>query len=149
MEKLHFATEINAPAQRVWATLLDDATYREWTSAFGQGAYFEGSWDEGETIRFLGPEDDGTVSGMIGRIIAHIPDEFVAIEYLGQVMHGVDDTSSEAIGQLVGSHESYTLSESGGVTTLEVEVDLEDDYVDMFKGMWPRALAAVKEIAER
>ena len=149
MEKLHFVTEIHAPAHTVWATLFDDTTYREWTSVFNDGSYFEGGWDEGQTIRFLGPEDDGTVSGMIGRIIANIPDEFVAIEYLGQVMHGVDDTSSQAIEQLVGSHESYTLSESGGVTTREVEVDLEDDSVDRFKGMWPTALAAVEEIAER
>jgi len=149
MKKLHFVTEIHAPAHTVWTTLLDDATYREWTSPFNDGSYFEGSWDEGETIRLLAPDDDGTISGLIGRIIATIPDEFIAIEYLGQVAHGVDDTSSEAIEQLIGSHESYTLSESGGVTTLEVEVDLEDDYIDMFRGMWPTALSALKEIAER
>lgn len=149
MEKLHFVTEIHAPAHTVWTTLLDDATYREWTSLFNDGSYFEGGWEEGQTIRFLAAEDDGTVSGMLGRIIASIPDEFVAIEYLGQVVHGVDDTSSEAIAQLIGSHESYTLSESAGVTTLEVEVDFADEYVDMFRGMWPAALAVVKEIAER
>jgi len=149
MKKLHFVTEIHAPAHTVWTTLLDDATYREWTSPFNDGSYFEGSWDEGETIRFLAPDDDGTISGLIGRIIATIPDEFIAIEYLGQVAHGVDDTSSESIEQLIGSHESYTLSESGGVTTLEVEGDLEDDYIDMFRGMWPTALSALKEIAER
>lgn len=149
MEKLHFVTEIHAPAHTVWTTMLDDATYREWTSVFNEGSHFEGGWDEGQTVRFLAPDDVGTVSGRIGRIIASIPDEFIAIEYTGRVVHGVDDTSSSAIRQLVGSHESYTLSESGGVTTLEVEVDLEDEHVDMFGGLWPRALAAVKEIAER
>ncbi|MCU1549275.1 MAG: hypothetical protein JWO29_2226, partial [Arthrobacter sp.] len=31
MEKLSYSVKINAPVQDVWATMLNDATYREWT----------------------------------------------------------------------------------------------------------------------
>lgn len=43
MEKLNYTVNINAPVQTVWATMLDDATYREWTGEFYEGSYFEGT----------------------------------------------------------------------------------------------------------
>ena len=149
MEKLHFVTKIDAPAAVVWNAMLGDETYREWTNEFNPGSYFEGGWEQGDIIRFLGPDENGEIGGMLGRIVANIPNEFVSIEYYGLVANGVDDTTSEAVKELVGTHESYTLSEAGGVTTVEIELDIEDAYVEMFNEMWPRALAKLKEIVER
>ena len=37
MPALHFTVNINAPKEKVWETLWDDATYRQWTAAFHPG----------------------------------------------------------------------------------------------------------------
>ncbi|MDQ5893468.1 MAG: hypothetical protein QG640_480, partial [Patescibacteria group bacterium] len=31
MQKIHFSIQINAPKEKVWDTMLGEATYREWT----------------------------------------------------------------------------------------------------------------------
>lgn len=151
MATLHFTIDINAPKEKVWEVMLGDATYREWTGAFHPGSYYEGSWDEGSTIRFLA-EDDGKLGGMTSQIVKNTPYEYVSIEHLGEVVDGVDDTTSEAAQQWAGSHENYTLTEKDGVTTVDVELEgenIEPDMSEMFEGMWPPALAKLKEIAER
>lgn len=64
MEKLNFAVSINAPAEKVWKVLFDDATYRNWTSVFAPGSYAETDWKEGSKALF----SDGKGSGMVSRI---------------------------------------------------------------------------------
>lgn len=152
MNTLHFTIDINAPKQHVWDVMLGDETYRQWTMPFSPGSYFEGSWDEGSTIRFLGPGENGQKpGGMISRIAENRPYEFISIEHLGAVVDGVDDTTSEEAKSWAGAHENYTFSETDGVTTLDI--DLESDNIpqemkDAFAGMWPEALAKLKELAE-
>jgi len=151
MKTLHFSTTIDAPAVIVWETMLDDATYREWTSAFSPGSYFEGSWLPGSEIRFLG-EGDGTetepMGGLVGVIAEHRPHEFVSIEYTGVIMNGDVDTESEYARKYTGAHENYTFDESDGVTTLTVDLDVDEGEADMFAEMWPRALASLRALAE-
>lgn len=146
MEKLHFKTLINAPRERVWHTILDDATYREWTSVFMEGSYAVTDWQKGSKALFLGP---GGTGGMVSRIEENIPNQFLSIEHLGEVKDGVEDTTSEKVKQWAGAHENYTLKDINGQTELLIDCDMADDYVDMFKEMWPKALDKVKEIAER
>lgn len=148
MEKLRFTARISAPVHHVWTSMLDDAPYREWTRAFGD-SYYEGGWENGQRIRFLGRSDDGTVNGLFGRVVESRPDEYVCVEYDGQVLAGVDDTTSAAARLFAGARESYAFSESGGVTTVEVELDIDDSMADMLTDAWPRALDRLKEIAER
>ena len=148
MDKLRYSVEVNAPVHAVWTTMLDDTTYREWTSAFHEGSYFEGSWELGSTIRFLGPNDDGSLGGMIAKVVENRPNEYISLEYLGETVGGVDDTTSEAALRLAGAHENYSFRESDGVTTVEVELDSDDQFTAMFNQMWPPALAKLKEIAE-
>ena len=148
MDKLHYSVEVNAPVHTVWTAMLDDATYREWASAFHDGSYYEGSWDLGSTIRFLGPNDDGSVGGMIAKVVENRPDEFLSLEYSGEVVGGVDDTTSEAAQRLVGAHENYSFRELDGVTTVTVDLDSDDEFTAMFNDMWPPALAKLKEVAE-
>ena len=54
---------INAPRKKVWATMLEDTTYREWTKPFNETSYYEGDWSEGSKILFLGTDKDGKVNG--------------------------------------------------------------------------------------
>ncbi|WEO77366.1 hypothetical protein BJQ94_18770 [Cryobacterium sp. SO2] len=162
MKTLHFSQEIIAPADIVWETMLDDATYREWTSAFSPGSYFEGSWLQGSEIRFLGDsdDDDGTDSGsdggsdgdgmggLVGVIAEHRPHEFVSIEYTGLILNGDVDTESDYAKKFIGTHENYTFSESRGVTTLTIDLDVDEEEADMFAEMWPKGLDRLTELAE-
>ena len=149
MEKLKFEVDIHAPAQTVWTTMLDDATYREWTSAFNEnGSYFEGEWTRGSEIRFLGPDDKGAVGGMIATVEESRPHEFISLRYLGQIVRGVEDRTSDAAKEFIGAHENYSFTEASGVTTLKVEVDSNDEFAAMFNEAWPVALAKLKDLAE-
>lgn len=151
MKKLHFSILINAPKEKVWDVMLGDATYREWTKSFNPGSYFSGSWDEGSEIRFLGPHPDGTPGegGMYSRIKENRLYEFVSIEHLGIINNGVIDTTSDEVKSWTPSFENYTFTDKDGGTELSIDMDSHDDYADMFNEMWPKALASLKEIAER
>jgi uncharacterized protein YndB with AHSA1/START domain len=143
MENLRFSVDVEAPAQHVWNVMLDLDTYRQWTSAFG-GSTYEGGWNEGDEIRFLGTDDDGTVSGLLGVIEENRPNEFVSIRYLGDIERGVENRQGAA----VGLHESYSFSETEGVTTVVVELDVPDEWGDMMRQTWSEAIISLKELAE-
>lgn len=149
MKKLHFTTKINAPVDKVWHVMLDDPTYREWTSAFMPGSYFEGDWSLDSEMKFLGPEEDGTLSGMLGKVVENTPNKFLSIEYRGQMIKGVEDTTSEEAMTWIGSHENYTFEEVDGGTQVTVDIETADHMADMFNGMWPKALENLKRIAEK
>ncbi len=94
MQKLNFSININAPKEKVWKVLWDDATYREWTSAFSEGSYaVTDNWKEGSEVKFLDPKG----SGMVSKVAANRPNEFMSFEHLGEVKDGVEDRSSEKI----------------------------------------------------
>ncbi|WP_297369546.1 SRPBCC domain-containing protein [Cryobacterium sp.] len=148
METQHFSIRVNAPADVVWKTMFDDSTYRQWTSAFNPNSYFEGDWLPGSEIRFLGTNNDGTMSGMYGVITRHRPYKFVQIEYQGQIVNDVDDTTSREARQLIGARESYSFSETDGATTITIDVDTADTYAELFGELWPQGLAQLKDLAE-
>jgi uncharacterized protein YndB with AHSA1/START domain len=149
-QKLHFSIDINAPKQKVWDTMLQDATYREWTKVFNdKGSWFEGDWREGSKILFVGPDQNGKTSGMVSRINVHRPYEYVSIEHLGFIHDGKEDTTSAAVKQWVPAFENYAIKESNGVTRVDVDMDTTEEYRQMFDEKWPQALQRLKEIAER
>ena len=147
MEKLHFSIVIDAPRQKVWDTMLNDATYRQWTEVFNpSGSYYEGDWTTGSSIRFLGPEKDGNVSGMVSRIKESRPYDYISIQHLGEIIKGEEKLwpakeGSEAL-------ESYTFKESGAGTEVLIDLDTPVEYKDMFEEMWPQALEKLKTLAE-
>lgn len=145
MEKLHFTQTINAPKEKVWSTLWDDETYRKWTSVFSPSSYAESDWKEGSKILFL----DGQGSGMVSKIEAIKPHEFMSFKHLGEVKNGIEDTESDAVKGWAGAHENYTLKEVDGKTELVVDIDMNEDYKDMFMQMFPKALEQVKILAEQ
>ncbi|MDQ0076017.1 hypothetical protein [Arthrobacter oryzae] len=148
MKKLRYSAKINAPVGDVWTTMLSDSTYRKWTSAFNQGSYFQGDWAKGSEIRFLGPDDEGSLGGMIAVVEENRPGEFISLRYVGQIVNGADDTTSDEAKKFIGTHENYSFSEDAGVTTVDVVLDSEDDFAAMFDEAWPVALAKLKEITE-
>lgn len=148
MDKLRFSISINAPAAKVWNTMLDDVTYRAWTEAFASGSHYVGNWNKGSKILFLGPGENGKMSGMVSRIAESRPHEFISIEHLGVVNDGVEDTTSEQVKVWAGAHENYTFTQTGGTTEVLVELDTVEEHKEMFQGMWPKALEKLKSLAE-
>jgi hypothetical protein len=148
MQRVSFSITVDAPREKVWDTMLEDATYRQWTSAFGQGSYFEGDWSPGSKILFLAPDPEGKLGGMVARIAESRPPEYVSIEHLGVVQDGREDTESEAVKAWAGARESYTLREAADGTEVLVEMDIDAEHEAMFREMWPRALQRLKELAE-
>jgi hypothetical protein len=94
MQKMNFLTSIHAPKEKVWETLWNDANYRKWTTAFCEGSYaVTDNWKEGTAVKFLDPKG----SGMISKVAANKPNEFMSFEHLGEIINGVEDISSEKI----------------------------------------------------
>lgn len=144
MEKLNFSVSINAPKEKVWKTLWDDDTYRKWTSVFNPESHAETDWKEGSKVLFL--DDKG--SGMVSKVAANRPNEFMSFQHLGEVHNGVEDTESDKVKAWAGSMENYTLKETGGGTELLVEMDINEEYKEMFSNMFPKALEQVKLLSE-
>lgn len=146
MEKMNFSVEINASKEHVWQILWNDATYRQWTSAFSETSHaVTDNWKEGTKVLFL----DGSGAGMVSRVAANRPFEYMSFEHLGEVKDGVEDTTSDKVKPWSGSHENYTLTELNGMTTVDIEMDINNEFKDMFEQLWPKALAKLKEIAEK
>jgi len=147
MQKLHFKIEINAPKEKVWHTMLDDKTYRIWTEAFMPGSYYKGDWNKGSKILFLAPGEKGE-GGMVSKIKDNQKYKYISIEHLGVVNDGNEDTTSDEVKQWAGALENYTFKEKNGATEVLVDMDINDEFKEMFDGMWPKALQKLKEITE-
>ncbi len=144
MPTQHFDILIQAPRERVWATMLQSPTYEQWTSAFCEGSRFEGSWQQGDAIRFLDPAGNG----MVSEIAEHRPAEFVSIRHLGFIEKGREDTTSDAVRAWAPCHENYTFTDEGGGTRLRVDLDAFGGYEDMMARLWPPALEQLKQLCE-
>lgn len=151
MEKIHFSIVINAPKEKVYNAMLKEYPYRAWTQVFGPGSHYVGDWGEGSKILFLAPDENGKMSGMIARIKENRPYEYVSIEYLGIVEDGKEDTTSDEAKKVAEGLESYTYNDKDGKTELLVDIDVqeEEEYVEMFQELWPQALERLKRIVEK
>lgn len=149
MQKIHFSILINAPVAKVWDSMLQDTTYREWTTPFNGSSHYEGDWSEGSEILFLGDTESNEKSGMYSRIKENRMHEFISVEHLGLIDKGVVDTTSEEVKKWAPSFENYSFKEVPDGTEVSVDMDINDEYKASFEDMWPKALAILKEIAER
>lgn len=142
MEKQQYRITINAPREKVWNALWEDKNYRTWTAAFAEGSSAKtDNWKEGSKVMFT----DGTDNGMVALIEANRPNEFMSFKHLGMMKDG-EETDA---GEWTGAHENYTLTAKGGQTELVVDIDIADAFKEYFEKAWPRALASVKELAEK
>ncbi len=147
MEKIHTSIVINAPREKVWNTMLEDATYRQWTSAFHPGSYYKGTLAKGEKILFLGPDAEGEM-GMVSRVADIRPFEFISFEHLGIVKNGVEDTESPEATLWGSAFENYTFKDVDGGTEVVIDQDIISQYKDEFEKMWASALGLLKQLAE-
>ncbi len=146
---MEFNIEINASREKVWDILFGKYTYPMWTTAFSEGSRAETDWQKGSKALFT----DGSNRGMVSRIAENVPNEYMSIEHLGMYDNGVEDFDSEEVKRWAGAKENYTLTDLDGKTNLNIFMEMEESeenkqMIEMFAGMWPKALAKVKELAE-
>ena len=133
---------MNAPKEKVWDALWNDASYREWTTAFMDGSYAQSDWKEGSKILFLTPKGDG----MYSIIQKKIPNVQMTFKHIGEIKNGVEEQKDWA-----DATESYSLNEISGTTELTVKLNLEamPGSEDYFNSTFPKALEILKKIAEQ
>ena len=141
MITLTFDMQIQAPREKVWSSLWDDANYREWTSVFTAGSYAKSAWQQGSRIDFLNPSG----SGIWAIIDTLIPGTQMTFKHQGEIREGKDVDGGEWKGAL----ESYFLSDEAGGTLLHCELQTTSDFQKYFNDTFPKAIEAVKHIAER
>ena len=86
---------------------------------------------------------------MVSMIKEVRPPEFVSIQHIGIYKDGAEDTTSEQAKKWAPAFENYTFTEVDGGTEVTVDMDIEEDYKEMFEGMWAKGLDTLKELAER
>ncbi len=149
MAKFTTRAFIEAPVEKVWDTMLEDASYRKWTKVFNPGSYYKGNWEQGSKILFLGPNEDGTAEGgMVSRIKENRFHEFISIEHLGEVHDGIEDTTSERVKKWAGALENYHFEAKDGGAELTVEMDVQESEVEWMKTAWEKAILELKALAE-
>ena len=144
MEKKQFKILINAPREKVWEKLWNDASYREWTAVFAEGSSAETDWNEGSRVLFT----DGSGNGMVSTIASKKNNEIMSFKHLGVLKDGVEDLNSDEVKKWSGAMENYYLRQEGNKTELVVEMDIAEDYSAYFEEKFPMALNKVKELSE-
>ncbi len=147
-ETLHFEITIDAPAKQVYDAMLDKVHYTEWTSYFSPGSHYKGSWDEGSKILFLAPDKNGEMGGMVSKIKKNIPGKYISIEHIGIYKNTDEITSGPEVGPWQGFLENYTFEEEEGTTTVQVDMDIDQEYKKEMEEIWPKALEKLKSICE-
>jgi len=152
MKKVQFKKESKASAEKVYNTMLginNIETYEQWTAEFNPTSTYEGSWDKGSKIYFVGTDENGKKGGMVSEIADNIPFRFVSIRHNGILDGDKEITEGPDVEQWVGGLENYSFDEKNGITTVTVESDVTEEYMDYFDTTWPKALAKLKELAEK
>ena len=152
MKKLHFKESIAAPATKVYEVMLgksSKATYEQWTALFNPTSTYEGSWDKGSKILFLGVDDQGEKGGMVSRIAENIPNRFVSIQHYGLIKGDQEITAGPEVEKWANGFENYTFEENNGTTTVTVDLDTNEDFMDYMGEAFPKALAKLKELCEQ
>lgn len=151
MIKVQFRQDIHAPAEKVFNTMLgigNIKTYEQWTAEFNPTSTYEGTWEKGAKIYFVGVDANGKRAGMVSEIADLIPSRFVSIRHYGILDGDNEITEGETVEKWSGSLENYSFREENSITTVTVEIDMTEEYLDYFNATWPKALNKLKELAE-
>ena len=151
MKKLQFKTSINAPTNKVYDVMLgisNKSTYEQWTALFNPTSTYEGSWNKGSKILFIGTDEKGEKGGLVSEIFDNNPNQFVSIRHYGLVKANVEITEGPEVEKWPNGFENYTFVENNGITTVTVDLDTTEDFLDYMNETYPKALDKLKEISE-
>lgn len=152
MKKLQYKVSIKAPVTRIYDCMLgtnSKSTYEQWTALFNPTSTYEGSWDKGTKMLFLGVDENGEKGGMVSRIVENIPNQFVSIQHYGLLKADKEITEGPEVEKWANGFENYTFEENNGITTVIVDLDTTEDFVDYMNETYPKALDKLKELCEK
>lgn len=152
MKKLQFKIDINAPVARVYDFMLgieNKSTYEQWVAAFNPTSTYEGSWGKGSKILFIGVDEKGEKGGIVSRIAENIPNQFVSIQHYGLIHGDKEITEGPEVEKWANGFENYTFTANNSATTVTVDLDTTEDFVDYMNEKYPEALDSLKEICEK
>ena len=152
MKKLQFTVHINAPAAKIYDLMLginNKSTYEQWTSLFNPTSTYEGSWEKGSKMLFVGVDEKGEKGGMVSRIAENIPNRFVSIQHYGLFKADEEITEGPEVEKWGNGFENYTFEENNGTTTVGVDLDTTEDFLDYMNQTFPKALDKLKELCEK
>jgi len=152
MKKLQFTVSINAPVTKIYDFMLginSKSTYEQWTSLFNPTSTYEGSWGKGNKILFIGVDEKGEKGGMVSRIAENIPNRFVSIQHYGLFKADKEITEGPEVEKWANGFENYTFEEKNGTTTVTVDLDTTEDFLDYMNQTYPKALDKLKELCEK
>lgn len=152
MKKLQFKEKIQAPANKVYDTMLginNKSTYEQWTAPFNPTSTYEGTWDKGNKILFIGVDEKGEKGGMVSKVAEIIPNRFVSIQHYGILKADKEITDGPEVEKWANGFENYTFEEKNGTTTVTVDLDSAEDFLDYMNETYPKALDKLKELSEK
>ena len=142
---------IQAPVAKVYDMMLgisNIATYEQWTFLFNPTSTYEGNWEKGSKILFIGVDEKGEKGGMVSRIAENLVNRFVSIQHYGLLKGDVEVTEGEDVEKWANGFENYTFEDNNGSTTVIVNLDTVEDFLDYMNEHYPMALEKLKEICE-
>ncbi|KAF5084786.1 hypothetical protein DSECCO2_76350 [anaerobic digester metagenome] len=149
---MQFRVSINAPANKVYGFMLginSKSTYEQWTSLFNPTSTYEGSWEKGSKILFIGVDENGEKGGMVSKIVENITNQFVSIQHYGLLKADKEITEGPEVEKWANGFENYTFEENNGTTTVTVDLDTIEDFLDYMNQTYPKALDKLKELCEK
>lgn len=151
MKKLQFNISIHAPVSAVYNIMLgisSKSTYEQWTALFNPTSTYEGNWEKGSKMLFIGVDEKGEKSGIVSKIAENIPHQFVSIQHYGLVNAGKEITEGAEVEKWANGFENYSFEENNEVTTVKVEIDATEEFIDFMNETYPKALKKLKELCE-
>ena len=151
MKKLQFNISIHAPVSAVYNIMLgisSKSTYEQWTAMFNPTSTYEGNWEKGSKMLFIGVDEKGEKSGIVSKIAENIPHQFVSIQHYGLVNAGKEITEGAEVEKWANGFENYSFEENNEVTTVKVEIDATEEFIDFMNETYPKALNKLKELCE-
>jgi hypothetical protein len=101
---------------------------------------------QGAQIRFTGADGGGT----LGEVIELDPYAKVDLHHIAVLLDdGSEDRTSEMAKTWIGSTETYTFTPVDGSTKLDVALTIPPEWADEFESGWPKAIEALKQLAEQ
>jgi hypothetical protein len=151
MKKLQFNISIQAPVSAVYNIMLgisSKSTYEQWTAMFNPTSTYEGNWKKGSKMLFIGVDEKGEKGGIVSKIAENIPHQFVSIQHYGLVNAGKEITEGAEVEKWANGFENYSFEENNEVTTVKVEIDATEEFIDFMNETYPKALNKLKELCE-
>ncbi len=151
MQKLQFKVNINAPVNRTYDVMLGlshKSSYEQWTALFNPTSSYEGNWEKGSKMLFIGVDEKGEKGGMVSRIVENVPNQFVSIQHYGLYKADQEITKGPEVEKWANGYENYTFEENNGTTSVTVDLDIIEEFLDYMNESYPKALEKLKEICE-